>query len=279
MAFAPSTDGVQVAVHDLDGSGPPVLLAHATGFHGMVWAPLAAELASSFTLCSFDERGHGDSPAPASGSFAWEGFADDALATVDLLGLERPFGVGHSAGAVALLLAEVRRPGTFRALFCYEPVIFPFDEPPPRPPGDHPLAAGARRRRDVFESRAAAFDNYRAKPPLATLRADALQAYVDHGFEDLADGTVQLKCRPENEARTYEMGMQHQAWQTLGDITCPVTLAGGEHADTFTPEIIHRQAERLRHGRVEILPGLGHFGPLEDPAAVAAAIRRAFANA
>lgn len=279
MTRASSTDDVQIAVHDLGGSGPDVLMAHATGFHGMVWAPLAEELGESFHLHSFDERGHGDSSPPASGDFAWQGFADDALATIDELGLDRPFGIGHSAGAVALLLAEVRRPGTFRALFCYEPVIFPFDDLPPRPPGDHPLATGARRRRDVFESRQAALENYRSKPPLSVLRADALDAYVRHGFEDLDDGTVRLKCRPENEARTYEMGMQHGAYGLLSEIDCPVTLAGGEHADTFTPEIIRQQAEPLRHGRVEILEGLGHFGPLQDPAAVAAAVRRAFTAA
>lgn len=256
-----------------------MLLAHATGLHGRVWEPLAAELGSDFRLYSFDERGHGDSPPPASGDFAWQGFADDALAAVEGLALDRPFGVGHSAGAVALLLAEVARPGTFRALFCYEPVIFPFDELPARPSSDHPLAAGARRRRDVFPSRGAAADNYRAKPPLSVLRDDALRAYVSHGFEDLPDGTVRLKCRPESEAATYEMGVQHRAYQLLDRIQCPVTLAGGEHADTFTPDIIALQAGRLRHGTVEIMPGLGHFGPLQDPPAVAAAIRRSFSPA
>ena len=41
----PSSGGVTVALHDLGGDGPPVLLCHPTGFLGMTWAPLAAELA------------------------------------------------------------------------------------------------------------------------------------------------------------------------------------------------------------------------------------------
>ena len=40
----PSTDGVALALHDLGGEGPPVLLCHPTGFLGMTWAPVGAAL-------------------------------------------------------------------------------------------------------------------------------------------------------------------------------------------------------------------------------------------
>ncbi|MBV8692532.1 MAG: alpha/beta hydrolase, partial [Actinobacteria bacterium] len=36
MPMFPSTDGVQVAAYELGGSGPPLLLSHATGFHGHI---------------------------------------------------------------------------------------------------------------------------------------------------------------------------------------------------------------------------------------------------
>jgi pimeloyl-ACP methyl ester carboxylesterase len=38
-----------------------------------------------------------------------------------------------------------------------------------------------------------------------------------------------------------------------------------------------RLEERLARGRVEVVAGLSHFGPMEDPAAVAAGIHAAFA--
>ena len=40
-----SVDGVTIAMHDFGGTGSPVLLSHATGFHGHCWEPVAYALA------------------------------------------------------------------------------------------------------------------------------------------------------------------------------------------------------------------------------------------
>jgi pimeloyl-ACP methyl ester carboxylesterase len=272
----PSTDGLQIAAWDLGGEGTPVLFAHATGFHGKVWEPLAAHL-DVFHGYSFDERGHGDSPAPEGFEFEWTGFADDALATLDGFGLERPYGVGHSAGGAALLMAEAARPGTFRALYVWEPVVMPFDGTPS--PQDNPLTEGALRRREVFPSRDEAYANFASKPPFSALDPDALRAYVDHGFADTGDGSVRLKCRPADEAQMYRMGSAHHAFSRFPDVRCPVVVACGGTSTAFGPALIELQAARLSHARTEVLPSLGHFGPLEDPPAVAASIRKAFAEA
>lgn len=268
----PSTDGVELEVHDLGGDGPPLLLCHATGFHGLVWQPMAEHLVDRFSLWSLDFRGHGlsSAPDPARG-FEWEGFGDDVATVVDGLGLEPPFGVGHSKGGAALLLAEAARPGTFAALWCYEPIVFP---PGARPPSgdDNALAASASRRRATFPSRRTAVDNYSGKPPLDALHPDALEAYVAHGFGDEADGTISLRCRPTDEAQVYRMGGSHRGWDDLPAVACPTTIACGGPGATITAEMAGMLADRLPAGRVEVFDRLGHFGPLEDPATVAQAI-------
>ncbi len=271
-----SSDGIDVAAWDLGGDGPPVLLAHATGFHGKVWEPLAAHL-QGLHRYSFDERGHGDSLAPPDFPFDWTGFADDAVAVLDGFGLDRPYGVGHSAGGAALLLAEAARPGTFRALYVFEPVVMPFDGQPA--PHDNPLSEGALRRREVFPSRDEAYANFASKLPFSVLAPAALRAYVDHGFADTDDGQVRLKCRPADESQMYRMGSAHDAYSKFPEIQCPVVVACGETSEAFGPALIELQAARLPHARTEVLPGLGHFGPLQDPAAVAGSILKAFAEA
>ena len=266
-----AADGVPVAVHDLGGAGPPIVFAHATGLHGLVWRTLAAHLADSYACTAFDERGHGDSGLPEDLDFDWRGFALDGLAVVDGLGAA-PFGVGHSSGATALLLAEQARPGAFRVLYCYEPVVVPADPPLGRDLGNW-LAAGARRRREVFASRDEARDNYAGKAPFDRWSPEALADYVEHGFADQPDGSVRLKCRGEHEALVYEMASAHDGFGRMGEVRCPVVVARGGDTEAMSPPALAGLVERLPDARVEVLPGLGHFGPLENPAAVAASIR------
>ena len=272
-----SRDGVSVAAHELGGEGADLLLAHATGFHGRVWLPVVAALRSQFRCIALDERGHGDSVVPPSASFDWRAMAGDLLAVVDDLALAAPFGVGHSAGATLLLLAEQARPGTFRALWCYEPILPPTDDRPP--PADRArLAAGARKRTEVFASVDHAYRHYAARLPFSALAPEALRAYVEFGFEELADGTVRLKCRPEHEARVYENGFAHEVHRHLARVGCPVTVAYGERTQHVDPGAVRELAARLPDAGVQVLPGLGHFGPLEDPVAVAAAVLGALSS-
>jgi len=187
---------------------------------------------------------------------------------VDALGIEAPVGVGHSCGGAALFLAEEARPGTFSALFCYEPVLLSSEALASLGPESN-LARAARQRRETFASRQVAYDNYASKPPLNTLDPEALAAYVEFGFEDLPDGTVRLRCRAENEALMFERGFSHPAYGHLASVHCPTVVACGAESRSFGPSLLASVVERLSNGRLEVLDGLGHFGPLERPADVA----------
>ncbi len=275
MITVSSSDGVQLAVHELGGEGRPLLLCHATGFHARVWDGVAAEFPDRRCL-ALDFRGFGDSTAPESGNFDWHGFADDVLAVVDHFSLTDVQAIGHSKGGAALLVAELNRPGTFDRLVCFEPIVFPREGegmPVPRPAGEvNPLAEGARRRRERFDSYEAAIERFGASASLGSLRPDVLEAYVRHGFRPDDDGTVVLKAEREHEARTYEMGQQLGAFELLGGVHCPVLVAHGGDGGMpalFAPMI----AEQLPRGELRAFPDLGHFGPLEDPVAFAAAAR------
>ena len=55
--------------------------------------------------------------------------------------------------------------------------------------GDNPLAEAAARRRRRFPSARAAFENFASKPPLDVMTRESLEAYVEGGFETLAQLT------------------------------------------------------------------------------------------
>jgi pimeloyl-ACP methyl ester carboxylesterase len=253
-----ATPDVHLAVHDWGGDGPPVLLAHPTGFHGVVWAPVAALL-----------RATGGAPA----GYAWNGFADDALAVTRALGLDGDPALlawGHSKGAAALLLAEAREPGTYPRIYAFEPIIFPG----PAAPGDNPLSRGARKRRAVWDSRDEARASYASRPPLDALAPAALDAYVDYGLRDRPGGGVELACHPEDEAEIYSMALDADVFPKLAGIQAQVVVACGARTDAIGPGLARAIAAELPHGSVEVFPDLGHFGPLEDPDTVTAAALR-----
>ena len=270
---ARAADGVGVAYYDMGGDGPPLVLAHATGFCGPTLAPMARRLGDAFRCVALDERGHGASDPPP-GEVDWHGFAADVLAVVDHLGLRRPVGMGHSCGGAALLLAEQARPGTFDALYCYEPVVYPGEVPLP-PDRDNPLSVGARRRNAAFTSRRQALANFSGKAPFDRLDPEALAAYVDNGFEPGADGTIGLRCRREHESEVYAHAFSHDAFARLPEVRCPVTLACGGDTDSFGVALLERFAARLARPTTAVVAGVGHFGPQEDPALVGASVRRA----
>jgi pimeloyl-ACP methyl ester carboxylesterase len=270
--FVRTADGYRVTVHDLGGSGEPIVLAHALGLHGRVWEPVAHALRARFRCLSLDLRGHGDSDPLSAREFSWREFGRDVTAVVDQAGLGRPWGLGHSAGATALLLAEEERPETFRALYLYEPLLVPAD-PPLGADKDSWLAAGARQRRAVFPSRAEALRLYSSKPPLMSCDPAVLIAYVEHGLEE-AEGGVTLKCRPEDEALFYETATAHDCFGRLSLVECPVLVCGGAESDAFDRRVLEEVLERLPAGRSEVLPGLDHLGPLTRPAQVAASFTR-----
>ena len=270
MLHLPSTDGVKLAVHDLGGDGPPLLMAHATGFCGPVLGPLAALLADRFHCWAFDERGHGDTEWPPALDWKWSGFADDVLAVVDGLGLERPYGFGHSCGGAAMLDAEARRPGTFTAIWCYEPIVWP-ELTAELAASRRPLVAGALKRRDQFASRQEAYDNFSSKPPLESFDAPALRAYVECGFRPDKEG-VRLKCPPFVEASIYRQGLVHDGFTRLPQVGCPVTVGWGERSVAMERAVPEAQVDALPDATLVAFADLGHFGPMEGPRAIAGAI-------
>ena len=262
-----STSGVTLAVHDLGGDGPPFLIAHATGLCGRAYEPVAAALAPVFHVFALDFRGHGDSTAPDDGDFAWAGMGADVLAAVDALGVEQIDAMGHSLGGASLLIAESARPGLLRTAYLFEPIVLTEAYAAER---TNLMSDAARRRRDVFPSRAEALWRYASRPPLGWLRADALAAYVQHGFEDLPDGTVRLKCRPESEARTFECETK-MTLDRVNEITTPTTIGIGNQEPTSTL-FGEPLSEAMRNARLIRYEHLGHFGPLQDPDTIGADI-------
>jgi pimeloyl-ACP methyl ester carboxylesterase len=276
------SDGVRLAVHDLGGDGEPLVVLHATGFAARVYEPLVAHLSGRHHVWGIDLRGHGHSTAPANGDFDWFRSAGDVITALDAIGASEITAFGHSLGGAMTLLVELARPGLVRAAYVFEPIVWPTGFS--HPGGTNPLATVAVKRREVFASRAEALERYAARPPLGALRADCLAAYVRHGFEDLPDGTVRLRCRAASEGATFNAETKVTIDRVASVATRLTVAVGGRRPPPSQPgpeggpaSLAAAVVATLPDARLVEYPTLGHFGPLQDPETIAADILTAVA--
>jgi pimeloyl-ACP methyl ester carboxylesterase len=102
------------------GSGPgtPVLLVHGGGADRTHWHAVGPLLATDRQVITFDQRGYGESDAPADGRRDLSAMAGDVLAVADSMQLDRPVLVGHSYGGAVVAATVASFPDRFSgALF------------------------------------------------------------------------------------------------------------------------------------------------------------------
>jgi 3-oxoadipate enol-lactonase len=91
------------------GSGPAVVLSNSLGSTHRMWDAQLAELERHFTVVRYDTRGHGASPVP-DGPYTIDDLADDVVALLDRLGIERAHIVGLSLGGMTAMRLAARNP-------------------------------------------------------------------------------------------------------------------------------------------------------------------------
>lgn len=89
---------------------PPVILSSGLGGSASYWAPNIPALAEHFRVIAYDHRGTGRSDRALPPIVAVDDFADDILALMNALAIERTHLIGHAAGGVAGLALALKAP-------------------------------------------------------------------------------------------------------------------------------------------------------------------------
>jgi pimeloyl-ACP methyl ester carboxylesterase len=127
------------------------------------------------------------------------------------------------------------------------------------------MAAAARKRRAVWESRDELVETYRRRPTFERWRSDILRLYADHGTRRRVDGRFELKCSPEVEAQVYENSASLGLWDVLPEIRCPTLVLRGELTDEYLAMIAVGTAQRIPGARSSVVERAGHLAPMEQP--------------
>ncbi len=280
MGAAPETitvehDGLRIAALDWGSDGSPLLLMHPNGFCAGTWDPLAQQLRGDYRPIAIDIRGHGASDPPRTDAeYAFTSVASDIAPVLDALGVHEVVALGHSLGGACVILLDHLHPGIVqRALLC-EAIAFPPVPGGTPPDGPSRLVVAARRRRAEWPDRATVRESYGSRPPLNVLEPTVLDAYVHWGFRDRPDGTIELACAPEVEARFFEAAATGEgartAFDRLPSLRGRATVVRGDRTD-LPAVIFDAQAAALGAPLVELSGD--HFFLQENTARAAALVR------
>jgi pimeloyl-ACP methyl ester carboxylesterase len=226
------------------GAGPPLLLIHGLGYARWGWEPVVEPLTRSFELILFDNRGIGESDAPA-GPYTAAQMAGDALQVLDEAGVERAHVLGTSLGGMVaqeLALAHPERVDRL-VLACTTPggsEAFPMPEQTVRL-----LQNGASLRQFV--------ENALAPDP----SAEVVERILRH-----REATAQPL---EAWLAQAAAGMGFDALGRVGGIRAPTLILHGTEDAVVDSRNTALLALRIPDARVELFPGTGHLFFWEQP--------------
>ena len=109
-----AVNGTQVNYADSGGDGPALVLSHGYLMDASMFDAQVAALAPDYRVITWDQRGHGGTPAP--GPFSYWDSASDVLALLGHLGIGEAVLGGMSQGGFVSLRAAILAPHVVRGL-------------------------------------------------------------------------------------------------------------------------------------------------------------------
>lgn len=258
------------------GDGPPLLFAHATGFHARLWDEVIRELPGRRAI-ALDLRGHGRAeqfPIDDDGeAYSWVHFGEDVAAVARELDLRDAVGVGHSMGGHSVTMAASLEPERFAALVLVDPVIARVIRARDTESGGPSFVA---RRRDEWTSAEEMFDRFSGREPHSRWDPQVLRDYCEYGLlPDVDGGGFHLACPPATEAMIYTMS-SHDLYEAIRELAIPARVLRARPPDPSNPAAAFdgsptdpEVASWFVRGEDVSLPEHSHFIPMEAPALVA----------
>jgi pimeloyl-ACP methyl ester carboxylesterase len=236
------------------GTGQPLLFINGLGANITETPYLTESYSRHFDYITYDRRGCGRSDKP-DGAYSIAQDADDAAGLLEALGIDCAAVYGSSLGGMVAQELALRHPRRVSALIlgCTTGGAIRGVQPAPETiqrlaanqqlPGEEGWAAGWR------------------------------LGYSDQYIAENYDGLIarsrvssQYGAPSDSYMRQIVAAAQHDTWDRLGEIACPVMIIHGSEDVMIPVGNAHMLAERISHAEVHILEGMGHGYNLEAQA-------------
>jgi pimeloyl-ACP methyl ester carboxylesterase len=229
-------------------AAPTIVFLHGSGDDAHVWDAVVACL-PQYTAIALDLPGHGaltNRPGPSVMSV--DDYAGDVRAELTRRSLEHVCLVGHSLGSAIALRMAVDYPALVSRLVL--------------------VGAGARMRVLPALLAEAKTDPAAAKWKLVEVGfSPAHLSQARAFFDQLAPTAPGMLYRDLAACDGFDMMSE------LGHVAQPTLIVTGEEDRLTPPKYARFLAEHLDNAQLALLPNAGHYAQVEEPEAVASAIR------
>jgi 3-oxoadipate enol-lactonase len=261
MPYVPARD-IDICF-DRAGTGEPLLAI--SGSRGDLRRQpnlLESPLTKAFDVVAYDQRGLGRTSKPDQ-PYSMTDYADDAAALMDAVGWERAKVVGASFGGMVALEAVLRHPDRVAklALCCTSPGGDGGASYPVHMAQELPADERARLMVSISDTRCDAaweVDN-------PTRMDELVSVWRDDPFADEPGHQTGIR-------RMLQARREHDTWERLVRIRCPVLICGGRYDGIALPASQERMASRIPGASLRMFEG-GHLFLWQDNAAFSEIIR------
>jgi len=264
-------DGIRFHLQEM-GAGPAVVLLHGTGASTHSWRGMMPRLAEEFRVVAFDLPGHGFTGTPLFTRMTLPQVARSCARLLHVAEIKPVALVGHSAGAaiaIRMVLDRLVRP---QVVVGFNASLRPFAG------AAGPIFSALARVLYVNPMTPRLFAASASERRVARLLADTGSKVDREGLR--LYHTLLRRSGHVSGALAMMAGWDlRQLQRDLSGLDVPLTLVAGMRDRTVNPADAGRAARATSRGRVVRMADLGHLAHEEDPAAAAAIVREAIAEA
>jgi pimeloyl-ACP methyl ester carboxylesterase len=248
MPFA-DVNGQHLAFDDSGGDGPAIIFSHGFLMGRTMFEPQVEALRGEFRCITWDERGFGDTPVDGAYTF-WDS-ADDALALLSSLGIDRAFFAGMSQGGFISLRVALRAPERVLGLGLI----------------DTQAGTEAPEAAPLYEAMAA---QWAAEGPTGDLAETVASLIMSPGYDHSGWVATWLARPKESITIPFRTLMDRDdITDRLGEITAPAIIFHGEVDASIPMDKAVELCEGLPNCEALVrIPGAGHASNLSHPDAV-----------
>lgn len=235
-----------------DGDGFPVLLIHGLAGDHSAWAPQVTALRDRYRVVAFDNRGAGRSTQREE-AVTTRSMAEDALALLDVLGVERAHVVGRSmGGAIGQHLALIAPERVHSLVLCAS--FARLD------------SLGFRvltNMRQVLEWRGSWEDHAHHSAP------NFVSSAFYNAHPEIVANIIALIASDSRLPACYiaqnHACLMHDTLSDLGDIRCPTLIMAGAVDPICSLAATGWMRDGIPHSRTVIFDRSSHFFLMEEP--------------